>query len=100
MLIASLIGYAVPNVLSFSSVATLLKAIPVVGQLVGAPSMGIFCGASTYAVGKVFMQHFEAGGTFLTLNAASVKECFLKEFEEGGKLLKKVQKEQPVEAAA
>jgi uncharacterized protein (DUF697 family) len=100
MLVASLIGYVVPSVLSFGSAATLLKAIPVVGHLVGAPSMGIFCGASTYAVGKVFMQHFEAGGTFLTFNAANVKEHFKKEFEEGGKLLKKAQKEQPLEAAA
>jgi uncharacterized protein (DUF697 family) len=67
-----------PNVLSFGSVTILLKAIPVVGQLVGAPSMGIFCGASAYAVGKVFVQHFEAEGTFLIFHTANVKEYFKK----------------------
>jgi uncharacterized protein (DUF697 family) len=96
LVIAALIGYIVPNVLSFGSIASVLKAVPVVGTLVGAPSMGIFCGASTYAVGKVFVQHFEAGGTFLSFHAANVKEFFQKEFEVGRKLVKHAEKERPV----
>ncbi len=90
-LIASLIGYAVPSTLSFGSVGSLLKAIPVVGPLVGAPSMVLFCGASTYALGKVFIQHFESGGTFLSFEPAKVKEHFQQEFQEGSKLAAELQ---------
>jgi uncharacterized protein (DUF697 family) len=85
-LIASLIGYIVPSSLSFGSVGSLLKAIPGVGALVGAPSMALFCGASTYALGKVFIQHFESGGTLLSFDPAKVKEHFQREFEQGGKI--------------
>ncbi len=82
-LIASLIGYVVPNTLSFGSVGTLLKAVPLVGPLVGAPSMVAFCGASTYALGRVFIQHFESGGTFLDFDPDSVRDHFQTHFEEG-----------------
>jgi uncharacterized protein (DUF697 family) len=84
--IAALIGYVVPNTLSFGSMGSLLKAIPLVGTLVGAPTMVAFCGASTYAVGKVFIQHFESGGTFLSFDPLKVKEHFQREFDEGSKV--------------
>jgi uncharacterized protein (DUF697 family) len=94
-LIASLIGYIVPSSLSFGSVGSLLKAIPGVGTLVGAPSMALFCGASTYALGKVFIQHFESGGTFLTFDPAKVKEHFQQEFAEGSQVAAKLQEKEP-----
>jgi uncharacterized protein (DUF697 family) len=98
-LVASLAGYIVPSTLSFGAVGSLLKAIPLVGPLVGAPSMVVFCGASTYAVGKVFIQHFESGGTFLSFDPAKVKEHFQQEFAEGRKLAEDVQAEKKAEAA-
>jgi uncharacterized protein (DUF697 family) len=98
--VASLIGYVVPNALSFGSVGSLLKAIPLVGALVGAPSMALFCGASTYALGKVFIQHFESGGTFLSFDPAKVKDHFQHEFEEGSKLAANLQAEEKVETPA
>lgn len=99
-LIAALIGYVVPSTLSFGSVGSLLKAIPLVGTLVGAPSMVLFCGASTYALGKVFIQHFESGGTFLSFDPAKVKEHFQKEFEEGRALAEKLEAEKKTEVPA
>ena len=98
--VAALIGYVVPSTLSFGSVGSLLKAIPVVGTLVGAPSMVLFCGASTYAVGKIFIQHFESGGTFLTFDPIKVKEHFQKEFEDGSKLAADLQTQPKAEAEA
>ena len=86
LVIASLIGYIVPSILSFGSLGLILKAVPGVGMLIGAPSMVLFCGASTYAVGRVFVQHFESGGTFLSFEPTSVKEFFQKECEQGRKL--------------
>ena len=39
--------------------ASFIKAIPVVGSVIGGLSMAIMSGASTYAVGQVFKRHFE-----------------------------------------
>lgn len=99
-IISSLIGYIVPSTLSFGSLGSLLKAVPVVGAFVGGPSMALFCGASTYALGKVFIQHFESGGTFLTLDPAKVKEYFERAFEEGSKVASDLQTEKTAEVPA
>jgi len=95
--VGALIGYVVPSSMSFGLVGSLLKAVPVVGVLVGAPSMALFCGASAWALGKVFIQHFESGGTFLTFNPAEVKDHFQKLFEEGRKMAATMEKEKKTE---
>jgi uncharacterized protein (DUF697 family) len=61
--VASLVCGGLPTVLA-GPLARLIKAIPLVGQTAGALAMPALAGASTYAVGKVFVQHFESGGTF------------------------------------
>jgi uncharacterized protein (DUF697 family) len=99
-LIAALLGYVLPNSLSFGTVGSLIKAIPVIGQLAGAPSMVAFCGASTYAVGKVFIHHFESGGTFLSFDPAKVREHFQQEFAAGGKIAEEFQASQSEKASA
>ncbi len=67
---------------------SVVKTVPVVGQLMGAISMPVLAGASTYAVGKVFIQHFESGGTFLTFDPEKVKDYFQEEFEKGKEFAK------------
>lgn len=94
-LIGSLTGFVVPG-----TVGSLLKAVPVVGSLVGATSVVLFCGASTYALGKVFIQHFESGGTFLTFDPAKVKEHFQKEFEAGRKMAETMEADESTAASA
>ena len=44
-------------------------------------SMPVFAGATTLAIGKIFMQHFESGGTFLDFEPAKVRAYFRQEFE-------------------
>jgi uncharacterized protein (DUF697 family) len=68
-------------------VSSAIKAIPVVGSLVGAATMPVINGGTTFAVGKVFIQHFESGGTFLTFDAAKVREYFETQFKEGKALI-------------
>jgi uncharacterized protein (DUF697 family) len=63
--------------------ASLVKFVPVVGTTVGAVSMPITAGAITYAVGKVFLQHFASGGTFLTFDPEKVREYYSEMFKEG-----------------
>ncbi|MEZ5671856.1 MAG: hypothetical protein R3E08_05540 [Thiotrichaceae bacterium] len=40
-------------------------------------------GAATYAIDKVFVQHFESGGTFLDFDPEAVREHFAAEFAKG-----------------
>ena len=61
--------------------------------------MAIFSGAYTWALGRVFIQHFESGGTFLNFDAEKVREHFKAEFEEGRKMAKSAGKEPKAEPA-
>ncbi|NKB23224.1 MAG: DUF697 domain-containing protein [Kiritimatiellae bacterium] len=90
-LIGSLIGGLAPSTLSMPA-ASLIKMIPFVGQTVGAVTMPIFSGASTYGVGKVFIKHFERGGTLLSFNSKKAKEEFSEEFKEGEKVVSSMKK--------
>jgi uncharacterized protein (DUF697 family) len=63
----------------------LIRSMPVVGQIVGLATMPAFAAATTYAVGKVFEQHFASGGTFLTFDAKKVEGYFREKFEEAKK---------------
>jgi len=65
--VASLVCGSLPAALA-GPLARLIKAIPLIGQTAGALAMPALAGASTYAVGKVFVQHFESGGTFHDFN--------------------------------
>lgn len=64
-------------------VTSAVKAVPFVGQITGAVTMPVINGGSTYAIGKVFKQHFESGGTFLTFDAAKVRAYFEEQLKEG-----------------
>jgi uncharacterized protein (DUF697 family) len=66
--------------------ASLVKAIPIVGQISGMISTAVIGGGATYAIGKVFIQHFETGGTLLNFDPEAVREYFAEQFEEGKKV--------------
>ncbi|MDM8550685.1 DUF697 domain-containing protein [Desulfobacterales bacterium HSG2] len=68
------------------ALTSLVKTIPIVGQTVGALAMPATAGAVTYAVGRVFTQHFASGGTFLNFDPEEVREYFEELFNEGVKL--------------
>ncbi len=80
--IAALLGGIAADQLTRSTLTSWVKAIPIVG-IVATLSMPIYSGAMTYAVGKVFIQHFESGGTFLDFNPDKVKAYFAEMFKEG-----------------
>lgn len=72
-------------------VSSAVKAIPGVGSLVGAASMPVVNGGTTYAIGKMFVQHFESGGTFLTFDPTKVRDHFEKELAEGKAMIASAQ---------
>ena len=45
--------------------ASLVKAIPGLGTVLGGVSMPVLSGASTYAIGYAVIRHLESGGNFL-----------------------------------
>ena len=67
-------------------VGSAIKLIPGIGTLVGGASMAMLGGASTYAVGKVFQQHFEEGGTLENFDPKTAKKTFEAELEKGKEL--------------
>jgi uncharacterized protein (DUF697 family) len=75
-LITSLLGAMVPTSSGLGA-AEALKAIPVVGTLVGVCVTPVLAAGATYAIGRVFIQHFASGGTLLDFNPPDYRE-FLK----------------------
>ncbi|MDM8524236.1 DUF697 domain-containing protein [Desulfococcaceae bacterium HSG8] len=84
-IISSLLGGGLSLPLG-ATVSSLLKAIPGVGQAFGVIGMPVAAGSVTYAVGKVFVQHFASGGTFLNFNPEEVKAYFEEMLKEGEKI--------------
>jgi uncharacterized protein (DUF697 family) len=81
-IISALIGGVSADALSKSYITSAIKSIPIIG-IVGSVSMPIFSGAATWAIGKVFIQHFASGGTFLDFDPKKVKDYFMNLFKQG-----------------
>lgn len=58
-----------------------VRALPVVGPILAGLTVPATAGASTYAVGKVFMQHFAAGGTLLDFDPDKMREYYKSEMQ-------------------
>lgn len=89
---SSLVGGALPfpaaailtaGVEKLALTASLAKFIPGIGHTIGAATMPVLAGAATYALGKVFIQHFASGGTFLTFDPEKVKAHYAAMFQQG-----------------
>ena len=87
-IVLSLLGSLIPNGLARGFLGSLLKIIPVVGTVMGTISMSAFSGAATYAIGKLFIQHYEAGGTLLDLDVTQMNDFFKEKFAEGQNIAK------------
>jgi len=85
--IAALLGGGISSLLS-AGLASLVKGVPIAGLATSAISVALFGGASTYAIGKVFIQHFESGGTFLNFDPQQVRDYYAEQFEKGKEEIK------------
>lgn len=81
-LVTSLISGALP-VASVLGMGSLIKSIPGIGSLAGSGSVAISSGAISYAVGQVFIRHFEQGGTLSDFNAKSARDYFSEQAKAG-----------------
>ena len=69
----------------------LAKFVPVVGSALGIISTPLVAGTATYALGKVFLMHFETGGTFLNFDPNAMRSHFRSELEKAKKTVAKMQ---------
>jgi len=60
-----------------------VKFIPVVGPFIGGFTYSLAGAAATYALGKVFSQHFSQGGTLLDFDPVTSRKYFQEAYEEG-----------------
>ncbi len=63
-----------------------IKTIPGLNRLVGGDSIAVLSGASTYAIGQVFVRHFENKGQVSDFRAELVQDYLQEEFENGKKV--------------
>jgi len=76
-IVASIAGSLLPASAATTTtmgVVSALKFLPGLGTAVAVLSMPAFSACATYVVGKVFMKHFEMGGTLLDFNLPDYRE--------------------------
>ena len=78
-----LVGSFITTLVGNLGVVGGIKLIPGVGSLIGGFSTALAAGAATFAIGKVFTQHFSQGGTLLDFDPITSRAYFQKAFEEG-----------------
>jgi uncharacterized protein (DUF697 family) len=66
---------------------SMLKTVPIIGQVAGVTIVAATGGASTYALGKVFIQHFELGGTLLDFDPEKMRTYCEEQFAEAKHVL-------------
>ncbi|MEM9461251.1 MAG: DUF697 domain-containing protein [Myxococcota bacterium] len=87
----SFVATLIASVTPMTTASSIVKWVPLVGWL----TAGLFSGASTYAVGKVFVQHFESGGTFLTFDPEKVREYYRQQFSQGTEVVRDLRRVKP-----
>lgn len=88
--VASLVGGVGSAAAGRGIFCSVLKAVPVVGTLGGLISVPIVAGSATYALGKVFVEHFEQGGTLLDFDPKPMRAYFEGKLQEGQKVARDV----------
>ena len=66
-----------------SGTAHLLRQVPLIGGILGFTTISLYAMGTTYAIGKIFIQHFESGGTLLTFNPQKLQTHFNEMYTEG-----------------
>ena len=79
---------------------SLAKLIPAVGTTLGVATIPMLTGAFTHALGKVFLMHFESGGTVLNFEPLAMRTYFRQEFEKAKETVAQLQKDEQAKTTA
>ena len=74
-IVGGLLGGAVP-IYSGPLLAGMVKFVPLVGTTLGIVSLPFVAAGTTYAVGHLFIEHFESGGSLLSFDLEKAKRVF------------------------
>ncbi|MEN0004039.1 MAG: DUF697 domain-containing protein [Bacteroidota bacterium] len=74
--------------------ASIFKAIPVFGSILGGVSMAVTAGATTYALGKVFVNYLRESENLEDIDVAAAKKQFEEELDEGKAMAEQLEAEQ------
>ena len=85
--IAALVGGVGSQSVGIVAGVSIAKAIPVVGWAVGIVALPTIVGASTYAIGRVFLRHFEEGGAIHDISADKMKAYYAEQRDSGKKVV-------------
>ena len=75
--------------------ASLIKAVPGVGTVIGGISMSVMSGASTYAVGQVARNIFGSKGSLVDIDLQWAKDAYDEAFDRGKEFVSDIRKDKP-----
>jgi uncharacterized protein (DUF697 family) len=73
--------------------ASLTKLVPFIGVPLGIASVPIVSGMLTHAVGRIFVMHFEAGGSLLDFDPKAMRGYFEKEYAQSKIIVTRLHKQ-------
>ena len=83
--LATTVTALAPGMVAQSSFASALKVVPGLGQIMGMLAVPAYAGGLTYAVGRVFISHFESDGDLLSFNPKKFSSHLADEMKAGMK---------------
>lgn len=89
-LISTTVAAVAPGMLAKSSFASAIKVVPGIGQLLGMVAGPAYASGLTYAVGRVFIAHFESDGDLLSFSPKKFSSSLADEFKAGMKKIASV----------
>ncbi len=81
-LVTSLITGSLP-VATMLGLGSLFKGVPGIGTLAGSGSVSVLSGAVSFALGQVFIRHFENGGTLKDFDPEAARDYFSEQLKSG-----------------
>ncbi len=81
--IGALVGGYATTSLGLGVGMNIVRAIPIVGSIASLIVVPGFAAATTWALGQVFILHFESGGTVLDFDPVAVKDHYIKLVKRG-----------------
>lgn len=99
-IIGSLITGVGSLALTGAIASSLFKLMPIVGQIVGVIGQPLFAGTLTMAIGRLFVMHYESGGTLLTFDPSKMRDHFRHELEQARGSVQQMKTRDPVEPIA
>lgn len=98
-IISSLAGSVLGYGLGATVAISLAKIIPGVGWAIGMVSLPVVAGATTYALGRVFVRHYEDGGSIFDFNTTKMKAYYEEQFEKGKRIAEEAKVKEEIRKA-